>query len=653
MAWIGGAMLLAAVVVALRHTQPPAGSNATPIVTPPAPTNHVQRFAVDGLLLPAPGERPSTPPRLVAEPRGPDRLRVSWGSALPEGSDPENTVGYEVRWRGSDGSPEQRRLVATPEVQLDGLTGDAYVVEVRSVDAFGRRSAPTSVHAQIRDDPLLGQGEQWSGLYESFDEPLDVDTAKVAGRWHFTGYPGCTRASAGTGAHVGQLTVDLECGGDVTVLRYRVPLTLTSSEPERGRVAVVTDVAGPRGQLTIDLVPGPADQVGAGREGAAPIVEHPNGTAAVDPTLPAGTVRVLVNDDGARVLTGPDVPRTTDPPAPEPALSRGFGVLHKFEVIVGEGHVRVLQDGEPVAVAGIAPQWAQADVLIGLAGPLGRRSRVHLDAVGLSGPPNKPTDSYVHPVIPATQRVLGPGEQAPGIGFAGETLLHAASGRFVASVTLTHGVDLSKATAQFGDLVVPARPVLTVPARIGSIVTMAADLPPQLLGPGAPAAVSPLVLRAPGAATSMSPVFGSYLELTPAPGAQPSLPAPTTGLVQPAIPDSLPSPAVRLLDNDENLVNTVSPGSRVLIDVDLDRIGGQLESGGLAGIAGFELWMDNRRIAGLPTAIDGPGLGGQYSISVSTRHLEPGPHFLELRVIPADPDRRRASRLASFTVSRR
>jgi hypothetical protein len=642
-AWIGGAAVLAAAVVALRHTQPPTGSVATP-TTVPAPVNHLASFALEGVLLPEPGEPPATPSDLIAVPSGPHRVRVAWGSALPGGSEPANAVGYEVRWRGSDGSQEQCRLVAVPEVQLNGLTSEHYVVEVRSVDAFGRRSAPNRVHVQARDE--LGPGSQWSGLFETFDGSFDVDTAGSAGRWHFTGYPGCTRASMSDG----QLAIDLECGGDLTILRYRSPLILNATG-EPSRVLVSTDAAGPRGQLTIDLVPGPADQVGAGRDGAGPAVDPPNGTAAVDPTLPAGTIRVLVNDAGARVLTGPGVRRIADPPTPSPAPARGPGVLHGFEIILGSDGLRVLQDGYLVAVAGITPPWTQAHVLVGLSGPPGRRARVHVDTIGLSGPLTLPPAPYAHPVIPATQRLLGPAEDAPAIGISGQPLTEAASARFVTSVTLAQGVDLDRVAVQFGTAVIPARPILPVPARAGSIVTLVAELPPQLLGPTAPQPVSPLVLRAPGAESVEAPIFASYLEIQPLPGTRPDLQPPTGSLARPFIPDAMPSPTMRLLDDAGKPVTVAAPGSRVLVDVGLDRIGGQLESGTLAGIAGFELWLDNRRIAGVPTAFDGPGLGGQYVVSVSTKRLEPGPHPFELRVIPSNPERNRASRLTSLTIT--
>lgn len=649
-AWIGAATVLAAAVVSLRHTQPPTRPSTAPTVLP-VPGNHVVRFALEGVRLPEPGESPASPAKLIAVPSGPDRARVAWGSALPGESDPANAIGYEVRWRAWDGSPEQRRFVAVPEVQLNGLTSEHYMVEVRSVDAFGRRSAPNSVHVQAGGGRSPRPGPPWSGLLESFDGPFAVDTASGGGRWHLAGSPGCTRASIGGGEHAGQLAVDLECGGDLTVLRYRSPLILDAAGPP-DRVLVSTDAAGPRGQLTIDLVPGPADQVGAGRDGAAPAANPPNGTAAVDPTLPTGTVRVLINNAGARVLTGPDVPRIADPPAPDPAPARGSGVLHSFEVTLASDGVHVLQDGYRVATAGIKPSWARAHVLVGLSGPPGQRARVYLDAFGLSGTPEPPSASYVRPAIPATQRLLGPAEDAPGISISGQSLATAASARFITSVTFTPGVDLDRATLQLGNTAIPARPILPVPTRTGSIVTLVAELPAQLLGPAAPQPVSPLVLRAPGAESTDTPIFGSYLEIQPLPGTQPSFLAPTPARERPAVPDALPSPSVRLLDDTGDPVTIAAPGSRLLVDVDLNQISGQLESGGLAGIAGIELWLDNRRIAGLPTDFDGPGLGGQYALSVSTRRLEPGPHFFELRVIPTDPDRNRVSRLTSFTVSR-
>src|SRR5258706_7213814 len=88
---------------------------------------------------------------------------------------------------------------------------------------------------------------------------------------------------------------------------------------------VTTDTAGPGGELTVDLVPGPADRVGAGRavRGAGP-----------DPSLPAGTIRVVVNDSRAYVRGGAPRPRTTPSVSTTPGPRRGARVLHRLHVLL-------------------------------------------------------------------------------------------------------------------------------------------------------------------------------------------------------------------------------------------------------------------------------------------------------------------------------
>jgi hypothetical protein len=313
----------------------------------------------------------------------------------------------------------------------------------------------------------------------------------------------------------------------------------------------------------------------------------------------------------------------------------------------------VLQDGKPVAVAGVAPPWTEATVLIGTGGPPGRPARVRLDAVGFTGPPAPMPPSYVHPVVPATQRVLGTHEEAPGIGISRRELASASSARLVATVTVVPGVDLGGLVLQHGDAVVPARPVLaSVPQPAGAEVTVAADLPAELLGPEGPAAVSPLVLRAPGADTASMPVIGSYLEIVPRLGVDVP-PQVTTGAraSRSPPPTALPHPTVRLLDTEARVVTTATAGARLVVEVALDGVGGQLDGAALAGVAGFQLWMDNRQVAGLPTAVDGPGVAGVYRLALSTRALNKGAHFVELRLIAVDPALTPVSVLASWQLS--
>jgi len=642
LAWLGAIMVLATAVIALRHTQPPIAP------APAAPTpSGVARFAADGVVLPEPGGPPAAPAVVEAFRTGPERLRVAWGTALPGGTAPGNAVGYDVRWSAVPLGPSGSLLVAAPEVELNGLPAvSAYRVEVRSVDAFGRRSAPAAAAAPVAADQALDR-RQFGGLAEPFDGPFSVDTSVVGARWHLSGYPGCTSAAADRG----MLSINLQCGADLAVLRARSPMRL---EPGGGgRIVVVTDAAGPTAALTVDLVPGAADLIGAGLA-ASPAPGSPrNGTAVVDPALPDGALRVVIDDGGARVLTGPGVPQLPAPQATPPAPARGVGVLHVFEVAIDGSGLRVLQDGLPIAAAGVAPPWTKANVLIGIGGPPGRQARVRLDAVGFTGPPSQAPPSYVHPVVPATQRVLGVHEDAPGIGISRQQLASAASARLVATVTVVPGVDLGGLVLQHGDVVIPARPVLaSVPSLAGADVTVAADLPADLLGPDGPAAVSPLVLRAPGADTASVPVMGSYLEIEPRQGVNVP-PQVTTGVNEPhqPPPSALPQPSVRLLDTDTREVTTATAGARLLVEVSLDGVGGQLDGSTLAGVAGFQLWMDNRMVAGVPTAADGPGVAGVYLVALSTRSLGRGAHFVELRLFGVDPALKPVSVLASWQLS--
>lgn len=661
LAWMGAAAVLATAIVALRHTQPPgAPLPGAPTSTPSGPTR-VVRFAANGVLLPEPGGLPAAPATVVAFRTGPQRLRVAWGTALPGGAAPPNAVGYEVRWHAPATGTMSTRLVAAPEVEL---AGGEFPVEVRSVDAFGRRSAPTVAAGPaatgMNTDQVLDP-QRFTGLAEPFDGPFSVDTSVVGARWHLSGYPGCTTASVDSGV----LAVNLDCGADLAVLRARSLMRLQPATV--GRIVLVTDAAEPTAALTIDLVPGgAADRVGLGAGltvglGAGPSASPgpgspPNGTAVVDPALPDGALRVMIHDGGARVLTGPGVPRTGLGPGllvPPPAPARGVGVLHTFEVAIDGGGLRVLQDGVPIAVAGVIPPWTEATVLIGIHGPPGRQARVRLDAVGFTGPSEPAPLSYVHPVVPATQRVLGMHEDAPGIGISRQQLASAAAARLVATVTVVPGVDLHGLELQHGDAAIPARPLLSsIPSRPGAAVTVAADLPPEQLGPDGPAAVSPFVLRAPGADTATVAVIGSYLEIVPRPDVDVP-PQATTGVRaawQPP-PTALPRPSLRLLDTSSHEVTTPLAGSRLVVEVSLDGIGGQLDGNELAGVAGFQLWMDNRQIAGMPTADDGPGVAGVYRLVLSTRSLNRGAHFVELRLIGVDPALKPVSVLASWQLS--
>ncbi|MPZ84336.1 MAG: hypothetical protein GEV28_29660 [Actinophytocola sp.] len=526
LAWLAAVVLVVGAVVVLRTTEespdrPDAG---------PQPV-HVDRFASDIVVLPSPGDPPPAPDRIVVTPDT-DQLRLSWADGLAGGGPPEGVVGYEVRWH-RDGGPVASRLVATPDVQLDGLrNGQRYRVEVRGIDAFGQRSAPTEVIGvpQRASRPWLAG---LTGLYDDFGDPATALGGSPTSRWHMSGYRGCV--GLGPGRVTGRgLPIDLGCGADMAVLRAREPLRLTAPEGTDGvlgRVMVRTDTAGPGGELTVDLVPGRADRVGVG-------VRRASRTEEVDPALPGGTIRVVVADVGVQVAAAPDVPSTGRTIEMHASPRRGPGVVHLFEVVLTTSGVRVYQDGLAVAARGVVPTWDTAWVLLGFRGPDGRRSRVHVAGAGFTGPPVAAPGVVEASVTAATRQVLGLTDQEPGIGIARTPLRSARSARVVATMAVTPDLDPNGVVVQLGGMRVPARPAVAVPPRVqGAALTVVADVPAALLGPRGPDTITPFVLRAPGASPQVS-LLETYLEITPTPSWSPTDPP---SINQPELPDGLPT----------------------------------------------------------------------------------------------------------------
>ncbi|PRY42324.1 hypothetical protein CLV43_104154 [Umezawaea tangerina] len=604
-----GLAVLAGIVVALRHAQS----------DPPPEPVLVPDFSAPYLLVTGPRDPPSAPDA-VAVSGGPARIRVAWGSALPGRADPAGAAGYEVSWH-RDGEEPRLRRVASPEVQLDGLAaGVDYAIGVRTVDAFGRRSGWTDAVGRTGDDGDWRTG--LTGLLDDFDDPASTDPRRTGSLWHLEGYRGCVN----TGNAGGQLVVEMNCGADSAVLRARRPLVLSDVDGVLGRVGVVTDAAGSRGLLTVDLVPGGPDQVGS--------------TEVADPALPSGAVRVVVGDTGARVLTGPDVPTAADPSSPG-SSRRGTGVLHRIDVLVTTTGVRVLQDGGVIGTSGAVPTWREATVLIGVRGPQGRESRVRLDAAGFSGPRTDVRGVVEVPTTPATQEVLDLQDPAPGIGVSRAPLRGATAARMRTTVAFAGPADPSGLVVQLGDRRIPAvatasAPVVDGVARLGAAVTVVAEVPPDLLTADGPDSLTPFVLRMPGAHDAKGTVRSSYLEIdstvdaSPGPRATPSAPARV---------DELPPGTVEVRDQDDRPVALDTPlgARRVVLAIAVDGIAAEGATGSVAGVAGFQLRIDGRLAASVPTAREGPGVGGEYTVGVELGRLPTGKHTIELRVLPVDP----------------
>ncbi|PWK82072.1 hypothetical protein C8D88_115188 [Lentzea atacamensis] len=513
-------MVVAAVLV-LRQTDDPTKKRSSEPV-------RLTEYAADFVKLPSRSARPE-PPSSVWSNHG----RVQW-TPVP------GVSGYEVFGR----------LVASPEIAGHGRP------DVRAVDAFGQRSLPVRAEERADDDSWRRAVMEWLD---------DFDDSHLARRYHLSGREGCVNPSHGSS----RLVLDMPCGNDTAVLRARTLLQLNESD-ELGRVAVVTDAAGPRGKLVLDLVPGTPDRVG--------------------PVPPADAVRVVVDDS---VSPG----------------TRGAGVLHRFEVVLTRGGLLVLQDGVQIAGSPVVPKWREASVLIGVTPPPARPGRVEIDAVGITGRTPIPEVSETS-IVAGTLRVLESDEEAPGIGVARAPLHRAESARLQATVRLGDGGDPNGLVAQLGSARFPLRPVVSGwSGAQDSELTVAGDVPAELLGPAGPDALTPFVLRMPGA--SQAQVLESYLEV---PGLSP--------VKLPNAPDE-PAPVLPVMTAE---FASVTPDEATLV-VTLDAAPAR----SVAPIAGFEVYVDSGHVATMPMP---GGIGGRHELQLSLK----GSHNVEVRLRPENPE---------------
>ena len=637
---LGAAGVLVTAVVVLRGS---AADDLDALLAEPRRTAPVvEEFAAATVTLPDPGPPPESPGPVQVRTE-PDRLQVAWGPGLPGGRQPERAAGYQVRWseRGGHGG---EALVAEPAVELAGLApGRTYRVQVRSVDAVGRRSPPA--FGSGTPGGTLGRepDTDWQQPYGfvdgfgggGFDAAGADDTAQPdPTRWRVASADRfCLRAGAGTGSDAGRLVLALDCGTTVHTLMPAVSLRLAPrGSGELGRVAVLTDAAGSAGTLSIDLVPGPADVVGV--DPGAPRPPAAPGTAAEDPALPPGTVRVLLGEAAPTVRTGPGVPRTGTVPGPDAEPARQApGVTHRFEVVLRDDGLVVLRDGMAVAVADVRAPWTQARVLLGVAGPPGGAARIRLDAVGISGgaapeAPGRTERDVVRPgrlVLPGTAPEPGAVPVPPG----------ATSAQLRALLRPASADPLDDLTAVIGTAAVPVRPAVPGTAAVpGSVYPVLADVPAGLLSA---AELPPVMLVSP--ASPGTEVRGAHLLFGGV------APARTLTDPPPALPANRAIPAVRVqvLDAAGRRLEPGRPRVRgpMVVEVRVDGADGQ-RRGPLAGLAGIELWLDGQRVAAVPTARDVPAVGGTHRFVVRTteRSAGPhsaGPHTVAVRAIPADP----------------
>lgn len=606
---------------------------------PPPPQTVVREFAADGVIVPGPGGTLASPASLALA-RGPRRLIASW---LPAAQD----AGYEVSWGvvgNAAGNPDGRRLVAENTVQINGLDDAVeYYVEVRAVDAFGRRSAPVTAVSMTDTTAPAGYG-----FVDRFDSRVIPDPQ----RWRFATPGDCARATRGDLSHVRQLLISGRCSGETVALRSRTPLRLRSAADavngELGRVLVETDQPGQTGELTIDLVPGPADLLGGRGRGFDGPPDGSGDTARADPALPPGVIRMhtaallsppLTDEprpvaNAVQVLVAPGTPRTGRPVAVQPVGAAHIGVSVRWELVVRTDGVVVLRDGVPVAAGDVVPTWSEATVLIGFGGQTdGLRSAV--DMVAFAGAPTETPPLRPSPRLDVPNTVGTAGRQ-PVTPAAGEVVPYVVGGQLRATV-LPRDEPSGTFVVDVGGREIPARPAVDgQPLAAGVRYPIVADLP-----------VDALVLREgelPVRINTTGPgrllVVHADLELVAQPGVRSAIAG--TGLDDP-LPGPGPAlarPSVWLTDSagDPFDREATVPRDRLIIEVALDAVAGQRVAGELAGLSGVEVRVDDTLVAAIPTVRDGPGVGGRWRLALNPASLPGGEHTVTVRVLGVAPE---------------
>ena len=114
----------------------------------------------------------------------------------------------------------------------------------------------------------------------------------------------------------------------------------------------------------------------------------------------------------------------------------------------------------------------------------------------------------------------------------------------------------------------------------------------------------------------------------------------------------LPAVAAVLCNSaGEPLSTSVVPRQgQIVLKVDLEAATSQWETGSVGGVQGFQVWLDRKLVAAVPTRADGPGLGGEHAMSIAVGGMARGAHLLEVREHGMSGTGRPVSAVLNFTV---
>jgi hypothetical protein len=651
---LAGLVLVGGAVTALRLAGGTPDVNAIP-PPPPLPTV-IHPFTADGALAPTPGPKPAAPGPLTVT-AGPRRLQVTWGSEVPGGHDPARATGYDVRW-GSGGTLDHEVLVAESDAELDGLPANRDTrVEVSSVDSFGQRSAPAVT---------TGRAQPYAPPENALTDHFDGAQAPDPRLWALAGVDNCAQATAGTGSDSGRLVILSECGRRSVSLRSRAPFRLDRfGATELGRFTIDTDSPGEDGELDIDLVPGQVAMINGSPND--PIVTTPPDVAADDPALPPGTIRVRVaaaidphtntSAGTVQVAAGPGTPRVPTVTRVRHALPQPrIGMSVHWDVVLSTDGVQVLRDGVYVGGGNVVPKWSAATALVEFSGSALGQERDSVNTIGFSGAPTNPVPVQTPPqLVPGSFVEVIPGAAAgaavstdtgPG---SGELLLTAmAAPNSLRASVLVRGAPPRFAVKLGGQTfaAVPAvagttlLPQVRYPlvARIPATALRHASLPVDL------------IVDAPASYPAEVNLTYAELDVSPGPSGQArrsSVSAPTMV----AVPPQLAVLSARVLDANGKLPRPGKslPRGRAVLDIRMTGLAAQRITGQLAGLAGFEVWLDDVELVAVPTAVNGPGVAGNWQVAFDPGDLSKGSHTIDVRAFGA---RRGISFAETFTSFR-
>ena len=652
---LAGLVLVGGAVTALRLAQGTPDLSAPP-PPPPLPTV-VKPYSAVGVLAPVPGGQPAAPTHLVLA-AGPHRLLATWSAVA-------GAAGYEVRW-GIGDTPSDTKLVAEPDAELNGLPPNAETdVQVRAVDSFGQRSEAAIATGRPQQDEPAGAD---NALVDHFDGAM-VPDPKL---WRLASPSNCAQVVRGTGENSDRMMLLSECARTSASLRGRAPFNLDPAAPngELGRFTIDTDAPGETGELDIDLVPGPADMIDGSTND--PIGTSPPNTATVDNFLPPGTVRVRIGaeipaDTGqpvntVQVAAGPGTPLVAPISHTLHALpAPRMGVSVRWDVVLRTDGIEVLRDGVLVAAGNAVPSWRSATALAEFTGsPIGQlQSGVNM--IGYGGAPTSPPPVAIGPAPRLDTFVtITPGSSAaattstdtgPGSGELRFTVL--VTSNTPAAALTVNGVP-PKFQVEIGSQVYAAVPAVQDEPLLPNVrYPLVARLPASALhGDNVEMAVS---MDVPSTYPGTADAVQTDLEMVPGKNTRPATASDqVTGAPSFAVPPQLASmtePRVLNANGQPMANNQPLPRGRAVLEVHMDALNGQRAATTLAGMAGFEVWLDNVELAAVPTAIGGPGIAGTWRIAFDPSHATGGSHVIDVRAFGAQRGTGFTEAFASFTLA--